>query len=113
MFSSAPSSAYYSDLSVTTTTIPTGAERTYEMVGLTAINQNCCPLLLEADSGGSPADQALFDLNLPQHPSSVGRRHHRLSAIKEGGGGGGGTVTSCGVVGGGSAASHLQPSDFV
>lgn len=110
VFSSAPSSAYYSDLSVTTTTVPSG-ERTYEMVGLTAMNQNCCPLL-DSESGGGggqqgAAEQTHFDLNVlsvgSTHPST-GRRQHRLSAINEGGGGGGGCCTT---------TNQLQPSDFV
>lgn len=99
MFSSAPSSAYYSDLS-TTTNVPSG-ERTYDMVGLVAINQNCCPLL-EADSDvGGQGDQTHFDLTVlsssSSHPNTlVGRHHHRLSAITEG-----------------SGSNQLQPSDFV
>lgn len=97
VFSSAPSSAYYSDLSVTTNSVAAG-ERTYEIVGLAAMNQNCCPLL---EAEGSQGDSTQFDLNVisSSHPgnTSVGRRHHRLSAINESG----------------SAATHLQPSDFV
>lgn len=105
MFSSAPSSAYYSDLSVTT--IPatsgsggcnsgSGGERTYEIVGLSGMNQ-VCPLL---DADGSNADEPCgatqFDLSvLSSHPNtSATRRHKRLSAINEN-------------------VNQLQPSDFV
>lgn len=92
MFSSAPSSAYYSDLSVTTSTA--APERTYETVGGVAMNQNCCPLLEQPLSD----QQTQFDLNVlsPAHTSTaLGRRHHRLSAINEG-----------------VSGQHLQP-DFV
>lgn len=99
MFSSAPSSAYYSDLSVTTSnnTHPSG-ERTYEIVGLAGMSQNCCPLL---ESEGAQTDPTQFDLNVLSTSASV-RRHHRLSAINESSGGNGG-----------AASSQLQPSDFV
>lgn len=103
VFSSAPSSAYYSDLSVTT--IPasgggsgsgSGGERTYEIVGLTGMNQ-VCPLL-EADGSNAdePCGATQFDLSvLSSHPNtSATRRHKRLSAINEN-------------------ANQLQPSDFV
>lgn len=109
MFSSAPSSAYYSDMSVTTTTMPGGGERTYEIVG-TGKNQNCCPLLeSESDGGnsgsGGPREHMQFNLNLlSPHPSntSVGRRNTRLSAINEG------SYTS------GAVSGHAQqPSEFV
>lgn len=107
MFSSAPSSAYYSDLSVTT--IPAG-ERTYEIVGLATMNQNCCPLLEAEGSHAEESPTTQFDLNvlsssasvIPSaslHPqTSIGshRRHNRLSAIN-----------------GGGLNQQLQPSDFV
>lgn len=101
MFSSAPSSAYYSDLSVTT--IPAG-ERTYEIVGLATMNQNCCPLLEAEGSHAEESQTTQFDLNVLSSSTSVvpsasigsHRRHNRLSAINEGG-----------------VNQQLQPSDFV
>lgn len=97
MFSSAPSSAYYSDLSVTTSNnTHSNGERTYEIVGLAGMNQNCCPLLESAQT-----DPTQFDLNVLSTSASV-RRHHRLSAINESSG-----------VSGGASSSQLQPSDFV
>lgn len=70
MVSSAPSSAYYSDLS--TTAVPT--ERAYEVVGLTVMSS---PLPNWSDGGNQSSDIDLQSTNL-----HTGRRH-RLSAINE------------------------------
>lgn len=69
MVSSAPSSAYYSDLSVTA--VPT--ERAYEVVGLTVMSSP----LPNWDSGNPSSDS-----DGPTTTLQLGRRH-RLSAINE------------------------------
>lgn len=84
MVSSAPSSAYYSDLSVTA--MPSGNDRAYEIVGLTCLSQP----LPHWDGGGGSGDRG---------DSSGGgssqRRIQRLAAINE------------------TAANTTVPSDYV
>lgn len=73
MVSSAPSSAYYSDLS--TTAVPT--ERAYEVVGLTVMSS---PLPNWNDGGNHSSSDT--ESNLQNTGLHLGRRH-RLSAINE------------------------------
>lgn len=76
--SSAPSSAYYSDLSVTN--VPSGSsnnERAYEIVGLTVMNQP----LPNWDTGGIAATAPHLALNSEGMASQ--RRIPRLAAINE------------------------------
>lgn len=72
MVSSAPSSAYYSDLS--TTAVPT--ERAYEVVGLTVMSS---PLPNWSDGGNHSSDTESQLQNTSLHLS----RRQRLSAINE------------------------------
>ncbi|CAD7083443.1 unnamed protein product [Hermetia illucens] len=69
MVSSAPSSAYYSDLSVTA--MPTGADRAYEVVGLTMLSGPLQNWDVSGDSSGSSGGL------------TVTRRPPRLAAINE------------------------------
>lgn len=87
--SSAPSSAYYSDLSVTA--VPGGGnERAYEIVGLTVMSQ---PLPnWEGSSGGGVASSGVLGMGVGGTMSGIGsggpneasqRRIPRLAAINE------------------------------
>lgn len=78
--SSAPSSAYYSDLSVTA--VPSGSssnnERAYEVVGLNVLSQP----LPNWDTGGVAATAPHLSINA-DGLSSQQRRIPRLAAINE------------------------------
>lgn len=79
--SSAPSSAYYSDLSVTA--VPSGSntnERAYEIVGLTVMNQ---PLPNWDGGGGTVMAATAPHLAATAEGMSSQRRIPRLAAINE------------------------------
>ena len=80
--SSAPSSAYYSDLSVTAMPGGGGNDRAYEIVGLTVMSQPLpnweaatAPSMAESSAGGSGGPQATT--------AASQRRIARLAAINE------------------------------
>lgn len=88
MVSSAPSSAYYSDLSVTA--MPSGNDRAYEIVGLTCLSH---PLPhWDGGGGGNGSSAERGDLS---GGGSSQRRIQRLAAINE------------------TAANTTVPSDYV